>query len=300
MTLSTIGIQWPARAESIDVAADKVARLVRALADIDPLLTGWRAKGRSRREAVDQPIVTNDSADIGERLIAGRNRRDTDNEVIEELGYSVYWWNGSDDATAVKLNISIGVTSQRVNNRVTINLPDSSKAHSLYTLPTALSLLSALIEIFAPNNARWASSDLTTEQCEPDKPLDGGGLAYGTLIGYAAGWATYLADSASAQFDRGLLPRSAEVARVGNGTLVLIGDDPAHPPLDDVLRVRIAMGYDVPRHPELAAERGATPLAGIGKGQAPPEGAFKLQSVQKSREVSEGGALRENIRDLPR
>ncbi|ARG80193.1 Tox-REase-5 domain-containing protein [Mycobacterium kansasii] len=43
-----------------------------------------------------------------------------------------------------------------------------------------------------------------------------------------------------------LLPAGATVERLGTGTLVLLGQDPADPPLRDVLQVRRAMGYEVP------------------------------------------------------
>lgn len=68
----------------------------------------------------------------------------------------------------------------------------------------------------------------------------------GKLIGHPAGWANFLSDSDSVKFDMALLPAGATVERLGTGTLVLLGHDPANPPLRDVLQVRRAMGYDVP------------------------------------------------------
>lgn len=287
MTRSGVHIQWGARPESVDSAADQVAHLVERLAEIDPLLSNWRGLGRSRKQALAQPPVTTDHDELVKRLLAGRNRRDTDKTVIEDLGYSVYWWNGRDDDSA-NIDVSIGVTSNHVNNSIAINLPDSDAAPNLYTAVTARNLIVALCDLFAPDFAIWSEGALTDEQCEPDRPIDGGGIAYGKLIGRAAGWATYLAASASDQFDLAKLPKSTIAQRVANGTLVLVGDDPADPPLEDVLRVRLAMGYDVPRHPELAAERRATSSAGIGTGHALPDGAFRQQSVQERRETAEG------------
>ncbi|ARG92305.1 hypothetical protein B1T50_10435, partial [Mycobacterium kansasii] len=55
-----------------------------------------------------------------------------------------------------------------------------------------------------------------------------------------------LSDSDSVKFDMALLPAGATVERLGTGTLVLLGQDPADPPLRDVLQVRRAMGYEVP------------------------------------------------------
>jgi hypothetical protein len=46
-------------------------------------------------------------------------------------------------------------------------------------------------------------------------------------------------------FDPELLPSSATVETVDGGTLLLVGQNPAEPPLGDVLQVRKAMGYQV-------------------------------------------------------
>ncbi|MCG5430966.1 hypothetical protein LV457_01465 [Mycobacterium sp. MYCO198283] len=199
--------------------------------------------------------MTTERADLAARLFAGRNRTDIGNEVIEELGYAVYWWNSRENRDGgVTLSMHLNVTSQHVGNNVLLNFPDSSRFPSLYTTNTAKSILSAVISSFEPQRAVWSSSSLTREQAEPDEPLDGGGIAYGQIVGHPAGWATFLADDETTRFDRQALPKTATVERVGNsGSLVLVGDDPANPPLNDVLAVRAAMGYAVPHLDRSAA-----------------------------------------------
>ncbi|BCI85515.1 hypothetical protein NIIDMKKI_07210 [Mycobacterium kansasii] len=82
------------------------------------------------------------------------------------------------------------------------------------------------------------------------------------MIGHPAGWANFLSDSDSVKFDMALLPAGATVERLGTGTLVLLGQDPADPPLRDVLQVRRAMGYEVPTLRTESSEEVAVASAG--------------------------------------
>lgn len=240
-----------------------LAELIAKLAEIDPLLSGWRIGANSKRKAIDQPIVTTDHVDLVQRLMAGRNRTDTDGAVIEELGYSVGWWNGSEDnKAATSISTHLGATTQWVPNSVVIKLPNSAGASSLYTHDHAEALLATVITIFAPDRAVWTSSTLTRLQADPDRRTEGGGYIGGQLIGHPAGWATLVAESESTHFDAERLPGSARVERIGHGTLVMLGDDPAEPPVPDVLQVRRAMGYPVVADSDAAQP---TPAAAEGE-----------------------------------
>lgn len=249
MPKADVGVYWGPRAESLDECAYRVARLVTALAALDPVLSGWRDGGRSKRDALAQPLVTNKHTDLVQRLLAGRNRRPDNNEVIEPYGYAAHWWNGGsdDNRPPAKLSIRIAGTSAIGLNNVTLELPHQESAPYLYRAETAHRILQALLDIFDPDWGVWTNSNLRNKQKEPDRPTkDGRGYMLGKLIGHPAGWANFLSDSDSVKFDMALLPAGATVERLGTGTLVLLGHDPANPPLRDVLQVRRAMGYDVP------------------------------------------------------
>ncbi|MGV7258526.1 Imm52 family immunity protein [Mycobacterium kansasii] len=240
---------WGPRAESVDESAYRIARLVTTLAALDPVLSGWRDGGPSKREALAQPLVTNDHADLVERLLAGRNRRPDNNEVIEPYGYAAHWWNGGSDNSrpAAKLSIRIAGTSAIGLNNAMLDLPDQESAPRLYRLETARHIIQTLLDVFGPEWGVWTNNDLRNKQKEPNRPTkDGRGYVLGKLIGHPAGWANFLSDSDSVKFDMALLPAGATVERLGTGTLVLLGQDPADPPLRDVLQVRRAMGYEVP------------------------------------------------------
>lgn len=86
-------------------------------------------------------------------------------------------------------------------------------------------------------------------------------------------------DGIEPRFDKAMLPASSTTQRIGGGTLVVVGDNPAAPPLRDVLAVRRAMGYTVPgAEPEqgdiagapVTAATGSVPGAGLQKPRITP------------------------------
>jgi hypothetical protein len=246
MTKSYVGAYWGPRQDGLERSAALVGELVRRLAAYDSVLTGWRDPGDTKAQALANPVVTLHEQEMIERLWAGRHRRDMTGEVIVDLGYSAFWWNGrTDKKTAAKLSIGIDCVSPRVSNSVVLHLPDSAYAPDIYHRDVALGILTTLIDIFSPDHARWTDWGLMTPQTEPDQPLEGGGYRLGDLVGVPAGWANFLRDGIEPQFDETKLP-PCTIERIGGGTLVVVGDDPAAAPLADVLAVRRAMGYMVP------------------------------------------------------
>ena len=218
-----------------------------ALAEFSPLLAGWRTGATSKRKAIEQPVIGIDRDELVQRLLTDRNQSDDNKQVIPELGYSLSAWNGqSDDDGSTSLRVICGSTSTRVGNSVVVKLPSPSVAPSLYRPDQAKLLLKTLIEIWHPDDARWASSELISQQREPDRPLPNGGFIAGTVVGIPAGWSTYLAEGVHPGFDRGALPPNAGVERLDTGILVTLDNtDPVTSPAADVLRVRRAMGSPV-------------------------------------------------------
>ncbi|GFP48460.1 hypothetical protein LAUMK7_05135 [Mycobacterium kansasii] len=241
-----LGAYLGIRAASVDECAQRLTTLIEQFAHVDPLLTGWRQGAGSKRRAIEQPVVISDHTDLVTRLLAGRNRRDTNRQVIDELGYSVSWWNGNPDAS-IGLSVGCGRTSPYVTNSFILNLPKPGAGSGhIYDPAVAAKLLNIVVDTWQPDHAVWTNHDLVDKQRQPDQRLENGGIIAGQLIGHPAGWANLLSDSDSVKFDMALLPAGATVERLGTGTLVLLGQDPANPPLRDVLQVRRAMGYEVP------------------------------------------------------
>ncbi|EUA07676.1 hypothetical protein I546_5085 [Mycobacterium kansasii 732] len=293
MTKSNVSVGWGARVESVDQAADRVAKLLPALAALDPALSSWCDLGRSKREATAKPLVTTNHADLVQRLQDGRHRTDVGRQIMEDMGYSVYWWNGAEDnQAAANLNIHIG--SSALGNHVVLKLPEPDAVPSLYTRGIAHKLLHIFVDIFDPDSVLWSNEELLAKQTEPDRPTeDGRGYVLGKLVGHPAGWANFLSDSDSVKFDMALLPAGATVERLGTGTLVLLGQDPANPPLRDVLQVRRAMGYEVPTQQTESSEdldaasagSAAAPLAPgasvspTDRGQSDPRSGIETRGV---------------------
>jgi hypothetical protein len=76
MPKSYVGASWGPRSASVDDCANRLAHLLTELATISPLLSGWRALGKSKRQPSAQPLVTTYHADLVTRLLEGRHRRD--------------------------------------------------------------------------------------------------------------------------------------------------------------------------------------------------------------------------------
>ena len=248
-----VGAYWDVRDESIDDCADRIAALLPRLAEIDPLLSGWRDKAMTKKEALAAPVVGTDRDDLVERL--RRGLVPGAQPSAEGAGFSVFWWNGhSNKDGGATLNVTnAGSTIARLPRAVVINIPDQSTAPQRYSASAAKQILEAVIEAFEPKRAVWLDDDAREAQTEPDVVQPDGSVMLGKLLGQPAGWATYLADSEPTQFDRRSLPGSATIDRIGEGTLVLLGEDPASPPLGDVVAVRAAMGYSVTERETQAA-----------------------------------------------
>ena len=66
-----VGAYWGVRDESVDDCAERIAALLLRLAEIDPLLSGWRDKAMTKKEALAAPVVTTDRDDLVQRLRRG-------------------------------------------------------------------------------------------------------------------------------------------------------------------------------------------------------------------------------------
>lgn len=108
------GAYWGSRKEPIVECAQRVCNFFEKLSKISEQLDGWRAKGRSRKTADNNIVLSSHSLDqIVAQLKAGLNTKDVDaNEVIPELGFRLGLWNGlSSDLEALSLSVLCGAHS---------------------------------------------------------------------------------------------------------------------------------------------------------------------------------------------
>lgn len=223
------GAYWPARPEALEACGARVVACLGKLAGIDELLASWFFKG-SRRASAQRPLGGSPET-VLQALAAGRNRRDADGSVIDELGYTLGVWNG-DDADPVQLSIRCGISSPSVPNAVVLKLPArSARSTNLYNSSAATELLRALAEAWDPDWATVTSASLREAQ--------GGGVASPVL-----GWLTYLS---SGRGHIPELPDTFNVEPVGEIGSIIVSRRADFADVHGVTALRVALGPDLLR-----------------------------------------------------
>ena len=269
MPKSYVGAYWSSRVQSVDDCAERIVDYLGLLASLDSRLDGWGGCARLDYDAA-LPIDRVDA--VVDMLRRGQSTRESDDQIIDKLGYSLNLWNNaSGRENKASMAYRGGSSLPHVLNNVVLQLPDSAAAPTLYTPSVALSLITSVVDIFSPDYCVWTNDRLTELQNEPGQVCADGSYYLGQLVGVPAGWAVFLAEGRSRQLDLSLLPGDASVLEVGHGILVRVGDDVAEPVTESVLQVRRAMGYEV--H-VAAVPSGQTLLSGSARqlplGQAHP------------------------------
>lgn len=220
-----IGGYWAQRPESVEACADRLHTFLTALARAHPLLGTWFRKGYSRRAALRHQVEPTPEA-LRTLLLAGRNRRDDDRSVIEELGFSTSMWNGND--IAVGLMVHVGMyPAVSLPNSVVMNLPKpEGAALALYTPAVAGQIVEAVVSAWDATWATWSSAGLRHRQ----------GAAIADIV---VGWQTYLAAGQAVRDCP--LPAGVTTDPLGSGLRLTIGKDPGSPPEALVVAVRGAL-----------------------------------------------------------
>jgi hypothetical protein len=118
--LVTCAGYWGARAEDSGECSKRAVAFLRDIATIAPQFAEWKHLGRSRKDAEKRKLVVEeDSLEL--ELLRGRNRRDADRSVIEDLGFNLRYWNGRPKAEACILSIHCGATFEPTPNCVVIS-----------------------------------------------------------------------------------------------------------------------------------------------------------------------------------
>lgn len=147
-----LGAYWDARHDSISACTKSVSQLLNGMAAIDPALSHWYERGRSRKDALTSSVDSLESSQLEALLLKGRNRYDEGGGVIEELGYSLGLWNGAaGDEGEASLRVHCGCSNNGIGNNVVLDLPMQSK--NLGDAKSAASLLALVAETWRP---RWA------------------------------------------------------------------------------------------------------------------------------------------------
>lgn len=181
MDSSYVGAYWGARKESAAEGAERLAACLNSFAHVDTLLGSWRHLGRSKATA-RTPVVPDPQA-LEQLLMEGRNRRDDDRSVIEELGFRIGMWNGQKPAVGLSAGIGLHAASHALTNSFVLNLPGVvGDGASLYVSDVARRIIEAIVESWDPDWATWCTDSLREAQDAPARTP-------------VVGWMTYLSDS---------------------------------------------------------------------------------------------------------
>jgi hypothetical protein len=180
------------------------------LSQRDSSLAQWYAKGRSRRDALTRQ-VTAEPSQLRDLFEAGRNRRDTDGRVIEDLGSRVALWNGADDEEAVTLTIHCGgyasTEARWIPNSCVLVLPSGGSSRERLSAVSALvEMTKSVVAAFDPEWATVTSHELRGMTPKPEERSVG------------LGWITYVRSSEAITID---VPGSRLIDVKGFGVLAI-------------------------------------------------------------------------------
>ncbi|CAG0961164.1 hypothetical protein ARNL5_00918 [Anaerolineae bacterium] len=204
----SVGVYWGIRPITLALAIQQTLQAFEGLSRIHEVLSlsTWYEKGMSKEEALNKPVILSEGT-LRRLLQEGRNRYDTTDEIMEDLGYSFTLWNGRDDEDGVSLNVTCGNTNPRLNNHCLLSTIEPSG--TLFKPGTLDLILNALIETFQPDWGRvrpWIP-ELDLERTTP-----------------GVGWLTYLSP---AYQPIPSLPSGVKViSRPDHSTLIQLSEEP--------------------------------------------------------------------------
>jgi len=195
-----VGAYWGPRSEVVQESAERLEACLKSLSVLDSQFSLWFQKGRSASTARKE--VATDASSLVSRFLRGRARKDSDNEVMPELGHSVSMWNGATNSVA--LSVLTGATNARVSNCVVLSTGDDLSVVGSADVEHATAILATLIQIWNPDWAVWSTGPLAQAQPQVEGVPD-------------VGWLTYL--------PRGgvMLPAPTIVAPLAAGSLIIAG-----------------------------------------------------------------------------
>lgn len=202
------GAYWGPRKESPEECARRAEAFLSNMANVDPFFSRWFQQGKSRKDALSRPIEP--TREALEKLV----RRGKDRQ-FEELGYSVWGWNGVGvDYEDCGFHFSCGAYSEAVSNVCVCNLPSrGSNAERVLSVPVLTGLVRSMVMAWDPERA------IATSTMFRDKITSTGDA--GTFVG----WIMYFSRG------RGTVPPLPAPVRIepveDKGMLVILTPDSA-------------------------------------------------------------------------
>jgi hypothetical protein len=173
-----IGAYWGVRREDAEACARRLSALVQSLAPMDPLFASWFKHAKSLKESLKRPLELEPSS--LQKYVQSRIMRDSGRKPMEDLGFSVWLWNGEQGGNHAWLSMACGGFSEFVGNRCLLKAPyEGPGSERVLTTPFQTQALQAIATAWDPDWGVGISSahrDIIEARC-PD-----------VLVG----WVTYL------------------------------------------------------------------------------------------------------------
>lgn len=206
-----LGAYWGPRQEPLDQCADRLLACLGELSAADEVFSSWYETGRSRRDALARAVDPRSRDAILRQLEKGRNCRDLDRSIIEDLGFGVYLWNGRRAAQAVSLSITCGLycPNPNLSNAVVLGFPE--ELGELARKERAVEVFRAVVAAWEPDTGGVISR--ASRESRSFQP--------GSVF---VDWMVFLKGAAISESQ---LPPSASVVRVNDlGWIVVTQDEP--------------------------------------------------------------------------
>jgi hypothetical protein len=173
-----IGAYWGARKEDAQACARRMATLVQLLEPVDPLFASWFKGSKSLKQSLTRPLELELTS--LQKYIQRNLMRDDRRQPMENLGFSVSLWNGSQGGNDAWLSTDCGGVSERVSNNCVLTAPDEGPgSERVLTTPFQVESLRALASAWEPD---WGVGMSRAHRAIIEKKCPG------VLVG----WVTYL------------------------------------------------------------------------------------------------------------
>lgn len=204
-----VGVYWGPRRETAAECAHRAARFFHALEDCDLSFSKWyrASHGRPTRGQPGLLLPTGNLQEFEAFLLSGRNRTDTDHQVIEELGFSGFVWNGRKNCA--HLSLHCGGYSPYNPNVCVMSLPSEGEIFErMVNTPVLTRVLACMVTAWEPDWGVATSHPLREHVSTPNSEA------------LFAGWLTWFSRR------RGTVPPLPAPARIeplgAEGTLVTL------------------------------------------------------------------------------
>jgi hypothetical protein len=218
-----VGAYWGPREESALDCAKRLSNCLIRLSAAHPALAVWYPKGASKAASGD--AVSTAPEDLVRLLVRGRNRRDVDGSVMEELGFRAALWNREKIAISFSVTCGSYLASGFVMNNFVIQLPvPEADALELYEPDTAQDIIYSLVDAWEPEWATWASFSMRAAQAQGSGPV--------------VGWLTYLGPQMASGVSAGVLTSEVSLTSHSTGVVIKTGETSLEVADERVLEIR--------------------------------------------------------------